>query len=409
MEGIFLKYLKPVKFIVILLSLQFFLPVNLKAATESDVLTKAKENALGKSDYDSEFDVNENGTTDVFDVIRIKRSLFSLSQSIIEIQKDIDSIQATLQSISEMDFDFDSLQERIDNIKKEQIESLNSRFLPYSVGYIHFKVSVNQQIVSNDASDVTCFIKLPKSYTPIGKKTKLLMICHGAGRGITIPNSGDGGTWETNDNYNALVDTFVNAGYAVFDCNGYCDTYSGCNFWGAPRGVEAWRKAYDYVVSQYNVEENLSIYGFSMGGLTALNLVMNGFPNVNAVALGSPVLDTQKAFENGNAAIIQEAYDMGSTWDPIIEKDCNPIQRIVVVDDTEMILQNLPPIKIWFGSTEESETVNKNYAIRFVNAINNGGGSAIYREVEGETHRICYGANANCNKEYLYWINEYNN
>lgn len=37
--------------------------------------------------------------------------------------------------------------------------------------------------------------------------------------------------------------------------------------------------------TDFNVEENLSIYGFSMGGLTAMHLVMNGFPNVKCIAL----------------------------------------------------------------------------------------------------------------------------
>ena len=102
---------------------------------------------------------------------------------------------------------------------------------------------------------------------------------------------------ETYNHYNNLVNTFVDAGYAVFDCNGYNETFFGCNFWGSHRGVEAWRKAYDYIVKNYNVEDNVSIYGFSMGGLTALNLVLIGFPNVKCIALGSPVLDVEKITE----------------------------------------------------------------------------------------------------------------
>ena len=293
-------------------------------------------------------------------------------------------------------------------------------YKPYESGYIKFKVRVNQRIVTpNDTanelidtesiSGVTCHLKLPTSYRPYGKPTKLLMVCHGAGRGVTIPHPDDNETWEDNENYNALIDTFVNAGYAIFDCNGYKDDFWGCNFWGAHRGVEAWRKAYDYIVKNYNVEDNVSIYGFSMGGLTALNLVINGFPNVKVVALGSPVLDPQKAFENGQEVIMGGAYGMGSTWEPIKARGCSPIERIVTIGNTEMVLQNLPPIKIWYGSTEQDEIVNKNYASRFVNAIINGGGYATYREVEGENHRICFGAVQYINNEYLYWINRFNN
>lgn len=290
--------------------------------------------------------------------------------------------------------------------------------------WVIFTVPVNQAIVNTDDTtnqrddnenivNVECVYKLPGTYTPYGKPTKLVMICHGAGRGVTTPNAGDNKSWIQLSDYNAIANKFLNAGYAVFDCNGYSNEYAGNNFWGCHRGVEAWRKAYDYMVNNFNVETDFSIYGFSMGGLTALNLVMEDFPNVKCVALGSPVLNLEACWNEGGdtRTKMQLAYGMTTSYDADKARGCDPIKRLITIGSDEYCLTNMPPIKIWYGSTEvgaNNSPVNKAYAIQLVNAIVKSGNFAIYREVEGAGHEICYGANANMNTEYLFWINRFN-
>lgn len=290
--------------------------------------------------------------------------------------------------------------------------------------WIIFTVPVNQTIVNtNDTADqledseniinVECVLKLPGTYTPYGKPTKLLMICHGAGRGVTTPNPGTNTSWIQESGYNAIANKFINAGYAVFDCNGYNNQYEGNNFWGCHRGIEAWRKAYDYIVNNYNVENDFSIYGFSMGGLTALNLVMEDFPNIKCIALGSPVINLEACWNEGGdtKTKMQLAYGMTTNYDPDKARGCDPISRLVMINSDEYCITNMPPIKIWYGSTEvgaNNSPVNKAYAIQLVNAIVKAGKYAIYREVQGAGHEICFGANANMITEFLYWINRFN-
>lgn len=297
---------------------------------------------------------------------------------------------------------------------------IKEKYKEYKDGYIKFTVPVNQALVGindtlstiqdseSDISNVECVLKLPTSYTSDGKATKLLMVCHGAGRGVTISHPDDGKSWIQLDEYNSLVNTFVQEGYAVFDCNGYSTTFDSCNFWGAPKGIEAWRKAYDYVTNNYNVDKNFSIYGFSMGGLTAMGLVMNGFPNVKCVALSSPVLDLLKAWEDGQIGALQKGYGMGDSYDESLARGSNPMSHLVTIGENEYCIPKMPPIKIWYGSTENGVAVNKEYAKRMINAINKSGGYGIYREVEGAGHEICYGGNDMCKLEYLYWINRFN-
>ncbi|MFL4356453.1 alpha/beta hydrolase family protein [Streptococcus uberis] len=288
---------------------------------------------------------------------------------------------------------------------------------PYRDGFQKFTVKVNKSksvnTTSNDDNyegatfeDVECHLYIPSNfYSPFGKPSKLLMLCHGAGKGAI--------DWQTVPSYVAMVKAFSANGYFVFDCNGFSNDALGCSFWGDQRGLTAWRKAYQYVTDNYNVEKEFSIYGFSMGGLTALNLAFQGLPNVKSIALGSPVVNLEAVFSStdGTQNIIKVLYGMGDFWDAKKAQGSNPYANLLNIGGTETIVKSLPPIKIWYGSTETNNTgnpaVEKNYAKRFVDAINNGGGTAEYREVASGVHSLSYGANPNVTNEIITYLNRF--
>ena len=290
----------------------------------------------------------------------------------------------------------------------------------YESGFIRFTVPVNNTVATYDSTaetnnegtpnyvDVDCVLTLPLSYKPIGKPCKLLMMCHGAGRGVSGTDN-----WTENTYYNTLLSFFITRGYAVFDCNGFRNDALGCSFWGNQRGLEAWRKAYLYVTDNYNVEKTFSIYAFSMGGLTAMNLAFQGFPNINAIAMGSPVLNLRKVWDatDGTQAVLKTLYGLGDTWDESKVVGDNPYKHVISIDGIDYCPYNLPPIKIWYGSTETNHTSNpaidKEIARSFVNAIVNSGGYAYYREVSGRGHEICYGASTVVNTEILTYLERY--
>jgi hypothetical protein len=283
----------------------------------------------------------------------------------------------------------------------------------YESGIISFTVPVNQTDADNDVSsgetseigedyvNVDCILTLPITYRPTGIPSKLLMMCHGAGKGVI--------EWSKHDGYKSIVKKFVDRGYAVFDCNGFKNDALGWSFWGHWKGVEAWRKAYQYIVNNYNVESDFSIYAFSMGGLTALNLALNGFPNIKSIAMGSPVINLEACWNDASVrTVLRQLYGLGDEWNDAKVAGCNPYKHIVSVNNEAYCFKNLPPIKIWYGSTETSGGVNKQYAIDLVSAITNAGGRAEYREVNGAGHDICYGQNEWCNIDYLLYTERYN-
>lgn len=202
-----------------------------------------------------------------------------------------------------------------------------------------------------------------------------------------------------------MVNNFISNGYAVFDCNGASNT--NYDFWGSPVGISAYRKAYEYVTNNYNVETDLYIYGFSMGGLTAMNLVMNDFPNVKAVALGSPVLNLAEAWSNNIAAL----YSTTTTeYSDSLVAGYNPYLLIKQLNNSDIVFKKLPPMKIWYGGNETYDVrpyVDKALGQRFVNAIKNSNGVAQYREFAGCGHEICYGSNSNAYTEFAMWLNRF--
>lgn len=283
---------------------------------------------------------------------------------------------------------------------------------PYQPGFIPFTVTVNQTVPDNDApaselsektmayEDVDCILSLPTSYTSYGRPSKLLMICHGAGQGVN--------GWKENAGYKDIVRRFNESGFVVFDCNGFKNDALGWSFWGNQRGVEAWRKAYQYIVNQYNVESTFSVYGFSMGGLTALNLAFQSFPGIKSIALGSPVISLEACYNDPSVKDVlnvlygMEAYDKAKT------AGCDPYRNISFSEGEPYCYKPLPPIKIWYGSTEESYGVNKQYARELVDAITNAGGYAQYREVQGAGHEISYGMNDLCNYDFVAFTERFN-
>lgn len=341
-------------------------------------------------DSTSTFTTNENCK-----FVRIGYSLTSIAT-----RKPMMNVGDTASSYSDFSLSIDGL----------VVEA--SRYQPYTSDLIQFNVSVNQTIPevtttantlddSQSFENVGCILKLPSTYSQTGTPTRLLMMCHGAGR----PVVGAETCWVNTESYMNMLNNFVSSGYAVFDCNGASNSHY--DFWGSPVGLSAYRKAYDYVVNHYNVEHEVSIYGFSMGGLTALNLAFQDFPNIKAIALGSPVINLEEAWSTSIAALYSTTT---TTYSDSLVAGYNPNLNIKTFNNEDFVFKKLPPIKIWYGGNETHDVrpyVDKTLGQKLVNAISNSGGVAQYRELTGCGHEICYGSNSNAYIEFAYWLNRF--
>lgn len=129
--------------------------------------------------------------------------------------------------------------------------------------------------VNTTTETVECVLRLPTVYDPAGAPTRLVLACHGASGYIQASNE----TWY-NSNWKSFIDTLLDAGYAVFDANIFptsVGTSSMGKAFGSPLYVNVLKKAYDYIVNNYNVMEKIFVHGTSMGGVGA-SAFANAYP-----------------------------------------------------------------------------------------------------------------------------------
>lgn len=144
---------------------------------------------------------------------------------------------------------------------------------PYVSGNIFFSVDCPRPIPFGEDSytaqtdeTVECVLRLPSTYTPTGKPTRLVLACHGASGYIDSAND----VWY-NSNWISFMNALTSAGYAVFDAN----IFGGNNTdiigfaLGSPLYVQALKLAYDYIQDNYNVYPQIFAHGTSMGGVGA--------------------------------------------------------------------------------------------------------------------------------------------
>lgn len=154
----------------------------------------------------------------------------------------------------------------------------------YKSGRIYFEVEVKKPVsfggeeIETTPESVQAVLMLPSTYTPTGKKTRLVMCCHGAHGYIDAVND----EWyDYSSDWKLFINQLLAAGYAVFDANvlsGNDTTIIGYAL-GSPLYVQALRKAYDYIVERYNVHDKIFVHGVSMGGVGASRF-SNTYPEI---------------------------------------------------------------------------------------------------------------------------------
>lgn len=149
--------------------------------------------------------------------------------------------------------------------------------------YEFFSVDVERPLPFGDEAvnaivdTVEAVLRLPDGYAVGGDPVPLVLMCHGASGYIDAANE----KWY-NSSWKAFCDTMLEAGFALFDVNvlptslgtsvcGYC--------MGSPLAVNVAKRAYDYIIANYNVQHKILVHGTSMGG-TLANAFTKAYPHL---------------------------------------------------------------------------------------------------------------------------------
>ena len=301
---------------------------------------------------------------------------------------------------------------------------------PYGEKYEHFSVSVSSKwpdptdttTDDNESADdltVRAVVTLPKTYTPNGKPTPLIMMCHGYNGYVTEQYWNGNGT-----DFIALLNAFKDAGYAVFDVDNTRGETSGYGDWGSLPIMSAYIKAWEYIKQNYNVESRLYLYSYSMGTTVALNMLKwHGNEIITSLQTAcrpicqiryEALADTdsrKKEIAVAFGLCTEEEAESESwvapAWDTNRLKGFNQYEERLTIGSTDIINMKTPPVKVMIG---QNDTDFQTEAIAYYTALANNGNYVNMRIVAGMNHgAIGYLTNANLREEAVRWFNRFRN
>lgn len=216
-------------------------------------------------------------------------------------------------------------------------------------------------------------LKLPEEYRPTGKKTKMIVCCHGLNSVVTDSSWGA-----------KIVSTkFVNIGYAVMDVN-QVTTQDWCN----PALIKKYITALNDIVQNYNVEP-VFIYGYSMGSLIALCLSVT-IPGIKASVISGIRLDFEARYNTASAnekAIIDANLGFTNGYDAYIASGwCKTAFSCIDASQTRICPSQFPPTSFIYGT---SDTLTKTESLAKIDEIKRGGTVCISAEYVGNHAEVC--------------------
>lgn len=130
--------------------------------------------------------------------------------------------------------------------------------------------------------------------------------------------------------------------------------YDTSNMYGCPQAIELMKKFHDFIINEYDLSPKADIFGFSRGGLYAVNYTAL-YPNdISVLYLDAPVLDIRSwpaglGLGNGAAFEWKECKEFYGLSDvrSIIEFNQNPLDKI------DALIRNNIPVVLCAGEADE--------------------------------------------------------
>lgn len=316
-------------------------------------------------------------------------------------------------------------------------------FLPPTTRNCFELLHGDTRIIKNKIYQDDCVLYLPLSYTPDQTPTKLIIYCKHGSSLISCE--------EDIILQEKVMVLALKEGYAILGVNGIPTSWREdlkiCErLVGNPLSISSYKRAYDYVLDHYNIYNEAFVYGFSQGGMGALNVAnLSGIP-VKAAILNSPALSmrfhqwdliapciidnvtylksarlniarifnfpTLSTNESLESLTYDEnllkgydcySYHTDSPYVEYVQKNnlwCLPEGKSINQIKSKTYLSY--PVKIWCGTKDSAVGIDVMKV--FIQSIKNAGGKGEIRIFQGGTHGL---NNIPNQKEYTYtFIND---
>ena len=275
--------------------------------------------------------------------------------------------------------------------------------------YIYFTVPVNQavdkfwntavdepQLDEDVMKDTTGVLLLPSSYKAKGEKTKIIINFHGWSHYVKY------GKWGKQTGAAGFLiqkQRWADAGFAVMDCNNWSyELESGQSGLGSRQSMEAYRKCFEWVKANYNIDERPYIICGSAGGPTGINCCYAWNDVRAAVWLDCWVgISTDQNAWNNLKSYFPDIFGFNNaeTFESGKLKGYNLYDKIITINGSPYTPSPICPVKVlWLQSGLDKG---------FYEGLKNSGANVTIRQVEGIEHSdlVSGGNNGDPNSENI--------
>lgn len=287
---------------------------------------------------------------------------------------------------------------------------------PYQEGCIYYSQRVNQSItpywsesqdiaVGDNKKVTTGVLTLPTNYNKTGKKVPLILYAHGLSHYVYY------GQWGAIDRPEFMVQKqhWLDMGFAIMDCNGARDNNKKGQFASGicPQGVNAYKLCLEYVLKNYNIDEEIFIVAGSAGGAIGWNfLSMYGKCVKAAVFISAYANMKADAYGGGNQKNLYVEYlgfDNASIFEDEKTIGFDPALKLVTINNKKYCFDYYnTPIYGLYGSLDTYALITSHK--NMFAALRNAGATAQLRKINDVGHEIVSGGNIAVDTEVGNWL-----
>lgn len=252
-------------------------------------------------------------------------------------------------------------------------------------------------------TEILCIMRIPTTYSTVGKPTPLIMFGHGASAQITNDM-----WYGSSTNFQDMINAFVNAGYAVFDVNNTRNQSGGYPDWGSLPLMEAYIKAWEYIKANYNVEDKLYLFSCSMGTCANLNMLKwYGSKIVTSIMTAPrPICKVRYDSLTGtDKTNFETSFGITSSeWEDRLN-GFNHYENIVTINNKPYVFEKFPPVKVMVGQSDSSFLEETR---AYYQALANNGNFVNYREVADAGHdKMSFLSDSALRAEAVAWFDRF--
>lgn len=279
-----------------------------------------------------------------------------------------------------------------------------------SGGRIYFTVNVTKTPpaysgvqTSVEKVSQNAVLSLPDNYNHTRENPyPVIMVAHGTSGYVAPPDK----WYPGNADFDTLVRRFNAEGFVVFDVNNCSNNSAGAADWGIPQVVEAYQKAFEWIRTKYNVQDQVLVYAISAGCFAGYNFILQNPGKVKAAVFSGVRASYKWVWDSGttNQTTLKNGFGFTGT--------SYPADIFAQWDLYQMALDEKYPIRFVPTKWIFADPSLDNYAVSQSQAVaqyvKKSGNISLIETISGQDHHnVCDLVPENLKKDVVIFFNRF--